>query len=79
MNQQEFELLQYNAYLQRLIDLVKQNQPEVVDAFFHSIPKPLANEPNIIAEYVRFLLKRGTILPRVICCNVHCVKILTPN
>lgn len=59
VNQQEFELLQYNAYLQRLIDLVKQNQPEVVDAFFHSIPKPLANEPNIIAEYVRFLLKKG--------------------
>lgn len=58
VNQQEFELLQYNAYLQRLIDLVKQNQPEVVDTFFHSIPKPLANEPNIIAEYVRFLLKK---------------------
>ncbi|KTD44790.1 heme biosynthesis HemY N-terminal domain-containing protein [Legionella parisiensis] len=59
LNQQEFELLQYNAYLQRLIDLVKQNQPEVVDTFFHSLPKPLTNEPNIIAEYVRFLLKKG--------------------
>ncbi|MCE0722326.1 heme biosynthesis HemY N-terminal domain-containing protein [Legionella resiliens] len=59
VNQQELELLQYNAYLQRLIDLVKQNQPEVVDAFFHSVPKPLANEPNIIAEYVRFLLKKA--------------------
>nr|WP_240610470.1 heme biosynthesis HemY N-terminal domain-containing protein [Legionella qingyii] len=59
VNPQEFELLQYNAYLQRLIDLVRQNQHEAVNTFFHSLPKALANEPNIIAEYVRFLLKNA--------------------
>ncbi|QMT58916.1 heme biosynthesis HemY N-terminal domain-containing protein [Legionella sp. PC997] len=59
INPQEFELLQCNAYLQRLIDLVKQNQSEAVKAFFHSLPKALANEPNIIAEYIRFLLKKA--------------------
>ncbi|KTD01676.1 protoporphyrinogen oxidase [Fluoribacter gormanii] len=59
VNSQEFDLLQYNAYLQRLIDLVKQNQHEAVNIFFNSLPKALANEPNIIAEYVRFLLKNA--------------------
>lgn len=59
VNHQEFELLQCNAYLHRLIDLVKQNQPDSVNTFFHSLPKIIANEPNIIAEYVRFLLKNA--------------------
>ncbi|MGL5742525.1 MAG: heme biosynthesis HemY N-terminal domain-containing protein [Legionella sp.] len=59
VNQQEFELLQYNAYLQNLIELAKQNQPETVDEFFRSLPKSLANNPNIIAEYTRFLLKNN--------------------
>ncbi|VEB33273.1 heme biosynthesis HemY N-terminal domain-containing protein [Legionella cherrii] len=59
VNPQEFALLQYNAYLQRMIDLVKQNQAEAVHTFFHSLPKTLSDEPNIIAEYIRFLLKRA--------------------
>lgn len=61
INQQEFELLQYNAYLQRLIDLVQQNQFDTVKAFFHKIPKTLANNPNIIAEYSRLLLKNNEV------------------
>ncbi|CAM2805630.1 protoporphyrinogen oxidase [Legionella steigerwaltii] len=59
VNPQEFALLQHNAYLQRLIDLVKQNQPEAVNTFFYSLPKTLVDEPNIIAEYTRFLLKKA--------------------
>lgn len=59
LNQQEYELLQYNAYLQRFIDLVKQNKSDTVNAFFRTIPKSLANNRNIIAEYVRFLLKNN--------------------
>lgn len=59
VSQQEFELLQYNAYLQRLIELAKQNQPEAVNTFFHALPKTLATNPNIIAEYVRFLFKKN--------------------
>lgn len=57
INQHEFELLQHHVYLQRLIELSKQNQPEVVSIFFHSLPKLLATAPNLVAEYVRFLLK----------------------
>ncbi|MBI2785396.1 MAG: protoporphyrinogen oxidase [Legionella longbeachae] len=59
VNQQEFELLQYNAYLKRLTDLAKQNHPEAVYSFFHSMPKILATNTNIIAEYTRFLLKNN--------------------
>lgn len=59
VNQQEYELLQYNAYLQRLIDLTKQNQPDAIHSFFRSMPKTLAANPNMIAEYARFLIKNG--------------------
>lgn len=56
---QEFELLQHNAYLQRFIDLIKQNQTKAITTFFQSLPKALADEPNIIAEYARFLIKNA--------------------
>jgi HemY protein len=59
IEQAEFEVLQQNAYLQALSDLVKQNQAEAVTTLFHSLPKPLATEPLIVAEYVRFLLKNN--------------------
>lgn len=56
---QEFEALQHSAYLQALVDLTKQNQPEAVTELFKSLPKPLAADPNIVTEYVRFLLKNN--------------------
>jgi HemY protein len=56
---QEFESLQHNAYLQSLTDLAKQNQTEAITALFHSLPKPLATNPNILTEYVRFLFKNN--------------------
>ncbi|MBN9227665.1 MULTISPECIES: heme biosynthesis HemY N-terminal domain-containing protein [Legionella] len=59
VDSQEFELLQRNAYLQRLSDLIKQNQPSAVTAFFHALPKTLIDAPNMIAEYARFLLKKA--------------------
>ncbi|KTD14692.1 protoporphyrinogen oxidase [Legionella gratiana] len=59
INQQEFELLQYNTYLQRLIDLAKQNQCDAVNSFFHALPKALASNPDIIAEYTHFLLRNN--------------------
>jgi HemY protein len=55
----EFELVQYNAYLQAFIDLARQNHSEAATTLFHSLPKPLAADPNIIAEYVRILLKNN--------------------
>lgn len=54
---EEFQALQLNTYLQAMIDLEKQNQPEAVISFFKNLPKNLANEPAIISEYVSFLLK----------------------
>ncbi|STY28089.1 protoporphyrinogen oxidase [Legionella wadsworthii] len=59
VNQQEFDTLQYNAYFYRLIDLIKQNHPDTVTNFIHSLPKNLANNPNITAEYIRFLIHNG--------------------
>lgn len=56
---QEFEVLQQNAYLQALSDLARQNQPESVKALFNSLPKQLATDPLIVAEYVSFLLKNN--------------------
>lgn len=57
IDQHEFESLQHNAYLQSLSDLTKQNQPEAVNSLFNSLPKSLAMDPDIVAEYVRFLFK----------------------
>lgn len=57
IEQQEFEALQHNAYLQNLSDLIKQNQTEAVNTLFKSLPKSLVTNPDIVAEYVRFLLK----------------------
>lgn len=52
---QEFSLLQYHAYFNRLKELTKNNQPEPVHSFFHSLPKNLDMEPNIVAKYIQFL------------------------
>lgn len=54
---QEFDALQHHTYLQALSDLAKQNQTDAVTLLIKSLPKPLANDPNITAEYVRFLIK----------------------
>ncbi|WP_115711040.1 heme biosynthesis HemY N-terminal domain-containing protein [Legionella sainthelensi] len=59
INQQQFELIQQDAYLQRLVDLTKQNKSSAVNSFFQSIPKTLVHNPEIIAEYTRFLLKNN--------------------
>lgn len=57
ISNQVFEQLQQNAYLQSIIDLAKQNQPEAITDLFNSLPKPLATNPEIVGEYIRFLFK----------------------
>lgn len=59
ISEQVFEQLQQNAYLQSIIDLAKQNQPDAVSALFDSLPKQLRNNPELVAEYIRFLLKNN--------------------
>lgn len=53
-----FEQLQQNTYLQAIIDLAKQNQSEAITNLFHSLPKSLAYNSEIVSEYVRFLYKK---------------------
>ncbi len=59
MSPVEFENLQRQAYLQRLIELSKQNHLEAVKGLFKSLPKSLTTDPEILAEYVRCLMKNN--------------------
>lgn len=61
LDQQEFDSLQHHAYLQALTELAKQNQSEAVKTLFKSLPKTLATDADIIAEYARFLLKNNEV------------------
>lgn len=61
LDQQEFDSLQHHAYLQALTELAKQNQLEAVKTLFKSLPKTLATNSDIIAEYTRFLLKNNEV------------------
>lgn len=54
-----FHRLQYHAYYQALVELIKQNQPPLVDAFMSTLPKPLGNETHFIAIYSDYLLSLG--------------------
>lgn len=54
-----FEQLQQHTYLQAISDLVKQNQLEALAALFNSLPKTLSNDPEITAEYARFLMNNN--------------------
>jgi HemY protein len=54
-----FQQLQQNTYLQAMIDFAKQNQTESINRLYQSLPKSLVNNPEIVAEYVRFLCKNN--------------------
>lgn len=59
ISEQDFAALQQNAYLQTLIDLAKQNQIEAITQLYNRLPKSLANNVEIIAEYIRFLFSQN--------------------
>jgi len=52
-----YEALQHHAYLQALMDLVKQGQPDVIDGFFNGLPKQLGQSSAFVAVYCRYLLQ----------------------
>ena len=54
-----FNALQKHAWLQSMIDLIKQNQAQALTNLFTSLPKNLANDPDLIAEYSHYLLKHN--------------------
>lgn len=53
----DYLALQKNTYVQALHDLGRQNQAAAMTDLFNSLPKSLNLEPELVAEYVRFLLK----------------------
>ncbi len=53
-----FNLLQKNTYLQAIADLAKQNQSEAITKLFHSLPKSLIHNPELVSEYVSFLYEK---------------------
>lgn len=52
-----YEALQHHAYLQALMDLVKQGQSDPIDGFYHALPKHLAQDPAFVAVYCQYLLQ----------------------
>ncbi|HAT1773148.1 TPA: protoporphyrinogen oxidase [Legionella pneumophila] len=57
ISDQAFEQLQQNTYLQAMIDLAKHNQSDGIAKLYQTLPKALANDTAITAEYARFLIK----------------------
>ena len=51
-----FEQLQKHAWLQAMLDLIKQNQAQPLASLVANLPKSLKNDPDLIAEYARYLL-----------------------
>jgi len=57
VSDQAFNQIQKNAWLQSMTDLIKQNQTEALTNLVNSLPKNLANDPDLLAEYSRYLLQ----------------------
>jgi uncharacterized protein HemY len=47
---------QQHIYLQRLLELIKQNQESEVSKFVKKLPKKIARDPDIIITYSQYLL-----------------------
>ena len=52
-----YDALQYQAYLQALTDLIKQDNPVSVAAFYSSLPKQFVQDPSFVALYSHYLLR----------------------
>jgi HemY protein len=52
-----YDQLEHQAYLQALMDLVKQGDSVVIDEFFNAMPKQLIQTAPFVAVYGRYLLK----------------------
>lgn len=51
-----YEKLQQQAYLNALMDLIKQNNAEAIATFFNALPKPLSQDASFVAVYCQYLL-----------------------
>lgn len=59
ISKEAFIRLQQQTYLEAVYDLAKQEQSEGLEKMIASLPKPLINNPQIMAIYARFLLEHG--------------------
>ena len=50
--------LQQNAYLQAMLDLIRQDQYDVLVRFIHALPKQLSHNVGLMSEYCRYLLSK---------------------
>ncbi len=51
-----YQCLQQQAYLQAMLDLIKQNQVKALASFISALPKNLIHDAELITEYSRYLL-----------------------
>ncbi|HHF7345668.1 TPA: heme biosynthesis HemY N-terminal domain-containing protein [Legionella feeleii] len=56
---QAFEILRKQTYLQSISELAKYSQVEALTKMIASLPKALANDPVLMAEYCQFLLTQN--------------------
>lgn len=54
-----YQNLHHQAYLQSLVDLIKQDQSQVLIDFVAALPKNLSHDPELMAEYSRYLLRKN--------------------
>lgn len=52
-----YKRLQQHTYLQAMSDMIKQNQLQLLEEYFSSLPKVLKHDPELIALYCRFLIE----------------------
>lgn len=55
----DFEILRQQTYLQAISELAKYSQTEALTKMIATLPKALANEPALMAEYCQFLLAQN--------------------
>ena len=54
----DYQRLQQHAYLQALVDLIKQDQDQPLVDFIQALPKNLAHDNRLMTEYSRYLLSK---------------------
>lgn len=55
---QELKRIEKQAYLQNLLDIIKQDQEPVIHAKMKMLPKHLACDTDIMGQYCRYLLQK---------------------
>lgn len=56
ITEDKFEQVQKQAYLQYMLDLIKQNQSLTLEKLVNALPKPLVYDPDLMSAYSHYLL-----------------------